>query len=206
MLSPLTDPKACLILAHGAGASCDSPYMLALAKALEAHNIQVRRFNFRYMQQSIALGSKRPPEKMTLLQQDFLKQINLANPRTPLFIGGKSMGGRVASMLNLTEVPQVRAVFAFGYPFHPPGKTSWRTEHFSRLTAPLYIIQGERDPFGKRPELAGLSWSQVRIYWLAAADHDFKPTKASKLQQQQLIDEVAAYCSEVIDEMLLACQ
>ncbi|WP_372626097.1 alpha/beta family hydrolase [Arsukibacterium sp.] len=200
----MTNPKACLILAHGAGAACDSPYMIALAEALGAHNIKAQRFNFRYMQQSIESGRKRPPEKMTLLQQDFLEQINIVNSGTPLFIGGKSMGGRVASMLNLSEVPKVRAIFAFGYPFHPPGKNSWRTEHFARLTAPLYIIQGERDPFGKRTELAGLSWPDVRIHWLATADHDFKPTKASKLQQQQLIYQAAAYCNGVIDEILLA--
>ena len=206
MLLPLTNPKACLILAHGAGAACDSPYMIALAEALGAHNIQAQRFNFRYMQQSIESGRKRPPEKMTLLQQEFLEQINIVNSGTPLFIGGKSMGGRVASMLNLLEVPKVRAIFAFGYPFHPPGKNSWRTEHFARLTAPLYIIQGERDPFGKRTELVGLSWPDVRIHWLATADHDFNPTKASKLQQQQLIDQAAAYCNEVIDEILLASQ
>ncbi|MAD76806.1 MAG: alpha/beta hydrolase [Rheinheimera sp.] len=206
MLLPLTNPKACLILAHGAGASCDSHYMNALAEALGAQNIQVQRFNFGYMQQSIELGRKRPPGKMTVLQQEFLAQIDMANASTPLFIGGKSMGGRVASMLSLSEVPRFKAIFAFGYPFHPPGNNSWRTEHFARLTAPLYIIQGERDPFGKRTELADLSWPEVRIHWLASADHDFKPTKASKLRQQQLIEQAAAYCSEVIDEILLVSQ
>jgi hypothetical protein len=204
MPSPLTNAKACLILAHGAGASSHSPFMTFLAEALAAHNIEVQRFNFSYMQQIIKQGSKRPPDKMALLQQHFLQQIDQSRRDMPLFIGGKSMGGRVASMLHLADGPQVQAIFAFGYPFHPPGKDNWRTEHFSRLNAPLHIIQGERDPFGKRTELAGLSWPKVKLHWLTAADHDFKPTKASNLQQQQLICAAADYCSGVIDEILLA--
>ncbi len=194
------------MLAHGAGACCDSPYMIALAEALARHNIEVLRFNFRYMQQSIALGRKRPPEKMALLQQEFLKQISMVNYQLPLFIGGKSMGGRVASMLDLADEPQVRAVFAFGYPFHPPGKSQWRTAHFSSLAMPLHILQGERDPFGKRAELTDLSWPKVNVHWLTAADHDFKPTKASGLKQQDVICAAAAYCNKVIDEILLANQ
>ncbi|WP_019676696.1 alpha/beta family hydrolase [Arsukibacterium perlucidum] len=206
MLSPLINAKARLILAHGAGAPSDSPFMIMLAGALARHNIEVQRFNFPYMQRSIELGIKRPPDKMALLQQHFMEQIGLVKPGLPLFIGGKSMGGRVASMLNLPEALQVKAIFAFGYPFHPPAKNQWRTEHFVRLTTPLYILQGERDPFGKRTELAALNWPKVSVHWLTAADHDFKPTKASGLQQKQLISAAATYCSEVIDEILLAGQ
>ncbi|WP_213996983.1 alpha/beta family hydrolase [Arsukibacterium sp.] len=204
MPSPLINAKARLILAHGAGAPCDSPFMVALAHALAEHNIAVQRFNFPYMQRSIELGSKRPPDKMDALQQHFMAQIGHADGSLPLFIGGKSMGGRVASMLNLPDTTQVNAIFAFGYPFHPPGKDQWRTEHFARLTAPLHILQGERDPFGKHTELAALSWPNVSIHWLTAADHDFKPTKASGLQQQSIIRRAAEHCSEVIDEILLA--
>lgn len=206
MPSPLINAKARLILAHGAGAACDSPFMHTLAGALAGHDIEVQRFNFPYMQRSIELGRKRPPDKMTVLQQHFRTQVSLAGNDLPLFIGGKSMGGRVASMLNLPDVPKVRAIFAFGYPFHPPGKSQWRTEHFATLARPLYILQGERDPFGKHEELADLSWPNVSMHWLTKADHDFKPTKASGLRQQQLISAAATYCSEVIDEILLARQ
>ena len=206
MPSPLINAKARLILAHGAGAACDSPFMNTLAGAMAGHDIEVQRFNFPYMQRSIELGRKRPPDKMTLLQQHFMTQVSLAANDLPLFIGGKSMGGRVASMLNLPDVPQVRAIFAFGYPFHPPGKSQWRTEHFATLARPLYILQGERDPFGKREELSDLRWPNVSMHWLTNADHDFKPTKASGLRQQQLISAAATYCSEVIDEILLARQ
>ncbi|SNY53769.1 hypothetical protein SAMN06297280_2450 [Arsukibacterium tuosuense] len=206
MPSPLIKAKARLILAHGAGAACDSPFMNTLAGALAGHHIEVQRFNFPYMQRSIELGSKRPPDKMVLLQRHFMEQISMVKPDLPLFIGGKSMGGRVASMLNLPDTLRVNAIFAFGYPFHPPGKDQWRTEHFTRLSMPLHILQGERDPFGKRTELSELSWPNVSMHWLTAADHDFKPTKSSGLQQRQLISAAAAYCSEVIDEILLASQ
>ncbi len=198
---PLINPKARLILAHGAGAPCDSHFMNMLAQALAQHGIEVQRFNFPYMQRSIELTSKRPPDKMAVLQQHFIEQICQAEQDLPLFIGGKSMGGRVASMLNAARI---KAIFAFGYPFHPPGKSQWRTAHFDTLQLPLYVVQGERDPFGKQKELAELSWPQVSMHWLTAADHDFMPTKASGLTQHQLILAAAAYCSGVIDEILLA--
>tara|TARA_R110002126_G_scaffold16136_2_gene64966 strand:- start:1941 stop:2552 length:612 start_codon:yes stop_codon:yes gene_type:complete len=197
----LINAKARLILAHGAGASCDSPFMTELATALTHHNIAVKCFNFPYMQRSIEQAGKRPPDKMPVLLQSFIQQIELAPKDLPLFIGGKSMGGRVASMLNPADI---QGIFAFGYPFHPPGKQQWRTAHFASLSAPLYIVQGERDPFGKVSELASQSWNGVDLHWLSAADHDFKPTKASGLTQQQLIADAAGYCSERIDEILLA--
>lgn len=198
---PIAAAKARLILAHGAGAACNSPFMLALADALAGFNIEVQRFNFAYMQRSIEQASKKLPDKMPLLQQHFMAQINAVDNSLPLFIGGKSMGGRVASMLTAAKV---KAIFAFGYPFHPPGKSQWRTEHFASLPAPLFVVQGERDPFGKRAELTPFSWPKVSVYWLTAADHDFSPTKASGLTQQQLIASAAAYCNKKIDEILLA--
>lgn len=203
---PLTSGKARLILAHGAGASASSPFMTELAAALAAHNIDVQRFNFPYMQRSIELGGRRPPDKMSVLQQYFTQQLEQTDASLPLFIGGKSMGGRVSSMLSLSEASGVNAIFAFGYPFHPPGKSQWRTAHFSSLAMPLHILQGERDPFGKRAELTDLSWPKVNVHWLTAADHDFKPTKASGLKQQDVICAAAAYCNKVIDEILLANQ
>ncbi|WP_333608558.1 alpha/beta family hydrolase [Arsukibacterium sp.] len=193
------------MLTHGAGAGCNSDFMQQLVAALDAQNIAVSLFNFSYMRQAQATGVKRPPAKMPVLLQELeaeLAQIAKASSAGfPLFIGGKSMGGRVASMLQSSNV---KAIFAFSYPFHPPGKSQWRTAHFDTLNRPLFIMQGERDPFGQRAELAELSWPQVRLKWLATGDHDFKPTKASGLTQQQLISAAATYCSEMIDEILLA--
>lgn len=194
--------KARLILAHGAGAAADSVFMQQLAVALAALGIEVWRFNFAYMQRFIITGKRSLPDKMPTLLQQFSQQIEHCPADLPLFIGGKSMGGRVASLL--TAAPRVTAVFAFGYPFHPPKKSSWRTEHFELLSCPLFIAQGERDAFGNKTELADKSWPQVSLSWLTDGDHDFKPRVKTGLTQQQLIEQAADFCSRKIDEVLLA--
>lgn len=196
--------KARLVLAHGAGACADSEFMLQLTAALTAHSIEVHRFNFAYMQRFLSTGKRSLPDKMPKLIEQFSEQITKSPGDVPLFIGGKSMGGRVASLL--TGSLGVSAVFAFGYPFHAPRKTSWRTEHFSNLHKPLFIAQGERDAFGSKAELATLHWPGVELHWLRDGDHDFKPRVKSGMTQQQLIIAAAAFCSRKIDEILLAAK
>ncbi|SEI09391.1 hypothetical protein SAMN05660691_03561 [Rheinheimera pacifica] len=196
--------KARLLLAHGAGAGADSSFMQQLAQQLAVNNIEVWRFNFAYMQRFIDTGKRSLPERMPLLMQQFNQQAGNCPPDLPLFIGGKSMGGRVASMLS--QHSNVKAVFAFGYPFHAPKKLSWRTEHFTTLACPLFIAQGERDPFGTTAELVDMQWPKVDIHWLADGDHDFKPRVKSGLTQQQLIAAAAQFCSRNIDEILLAAK
>lgn len=196
--------KARLLLAHGAGAGADSSFMQQLAQQLAVNNVEVWRFNFAYMQRFIDTGKRSLPERMPLLMQQFNQQADNCPPDLPLFIGGKSMGGRVASMLS--QHSNVKAIFAFGYPFHAPKKLSWRTEHFTTLACPLFIAQGERDPFGTKAELADMQWPKVDIHWLADGDHDFKPRVKSGLTQQQLIAAAAQFCSRNIDEILLAAK
>jgi uncharacterized protein len=210
MPSPLTEmlinnaqaPKARLLLAHGAGAGADSDFMQMLAAELCRHNIEICRFNFAYMQRFIASGKRSLPDKLPQLMQQFAAQLANCSTDLPLFISGKSLGARVASMLSAQR--QVKAVFAFGYPFHPPKKHNWRTEHFSSLACPLFIAQGERDAFGSKAELAALSWPSVQLHWLTDGDHDFKPRVKSGLSQQQLLSTAALFCSRKIDEVLLA--
>ena len=139
---------------------------------------------------------------MPVLLQQFKEQIENCPADLPLFIGGKSMGGRVASLLSGHD--KVQGIFAFGYPFHPPKKHSWRTEHFAALASPLFIAQGERDAFGSKTELASMQWPKVALHWLTDGDHDFKPRVKSGLTQQQLIAQAAQFCSRKIDEVLLA--
>ena len=196
--------KARLILAHGAGAGADSDFMLQLAETLVGRGIEVWRFNFAYMQRFIATGKRSLPDKMPALQQQFVAAINASPDDLPLFIAGKSMGGRVASLVSAQV--RIKAVFAFGYPFHPPKKQSWRTEHFAALASPLFIAQGERDAFGTKTELASMQWPKVALHWLTDGDHDFKPRVKSGLTQQQLIAQAAQFCSRKIDEILLATQ
>jgi predicted alpha/beta-hydrolase family hydrolase len=204
IINNASEPKARLLLAHGAGAGAQSEFMQQLAQQLAAHNIEVWRFNFAYMQRFIDSGKRSLPAKMSLLQQEFMQQLDKCPADLALFIGGKSMGGRVASLLSSQH--GVEAVFAFGYPFHPPKKHSWRTEHFAALTCPLFIAQGERDAFGSKTELTSMQWPKVALHWLTDGDHDFKPRVKSGLTQQQLIAQAAQFCSRNIDEVLLAKQ
>jgi predicted alpha/beta-hydrolase family hydrolase len=122
-----------------------------------------------------------------------------------LVIAGKSMGGRVATLLAASDLlpAVVRGVIAFGYPFHPPKKDNWRTEHFIGLKRPVLVLQGERDPFGSTEELAGKSWPSIDLKWLQSGDHDFVPLKKSGLSQQQLIEQAAYLSRSFINECIL---
>ena len=204
IVNPVAAAKARLVLAHGAGADANSDFMQQLSDALATHGIAVHRFNFNYMQRFVSTGKRSLPEKMPQLLEQFCQQLTQCPTDLPLFIGGKSMGGRVASLLS--EASGVSAVFAFGYPFHAPKKVNWRTEHFASLNKPLFIAQGERDAFGTKAELVTQHWPAVEIHWLDDGDHDFKPRVKSGKTQLQLIADAAAFCSRKIDEILLAAK
>lgn len=167
----------------------DSGFMNLLSASLSAQGVRVLRFEFPYMAARRQGGSKRPPNPMAVLQQSFRE--HHAALSGPVYIGGKSLGGRVASMLAEELVPA--GVICFGYPFHPPGKPErTRTEHLAALEVPLLIIQGTRDPFGKPDEVVGYGLDErIQLCWLETGDHDFKPLKRSGLSQLQLIDQAA---------------
>ncbi|MCA1929887.1 alpha/beta fold hydrolase [Rheinheimera sp.] len=193
-----------LLLCHGAGASVRSDFCLQLAKELAAVGIEVWGFNFTYMLKTLA-GSRQLPPKMPVLVAELVEQISQLPADLPLFIAGKSMGGRVATLLAASELlpAHVKGVIAFGYPFHPPKKHSWRTEHFAALTRPVLVLQGERDPFGNKDELADKIWPLLEINWLPSGDHDFVPLKKSGISQQQLIAQAARLSRSFIDERIL---
>ncbi len=196
------NPVARLVLAHGAGAPMDSEFMNVMAASLSDQGITVVRFEFPYMARRREEQRKFPPNRAPQLLQHF-RQVLAALPedRLPTWIGGKSMGGRMASLLAAEpDCPPVRGVAAFGYPFHPPGKPEkTRTAHLPDLTVPMLVCQGERDPFGKPAEVAGYGLPvDVHLHWLTAGDHDFKPLKSSGLVQQDLIAEAARFTSTFI--------
>ena len=186
---PSAQAQATLLLAHGAGAPMDSDYMNQLAEALAARGICVLRFEFPYMAARRAGGGKRPPNPMAVLQDSFREHYR-AGPQ-PLYIGGKSMGGRVASLL--ADELQPAGLICFGYPFHPPGKPEkLRTEHLAPLRTRGLILQGTRDPLGKPDEVAAYTLSnQLQVSWLETGDHDLKPLKSSGLTQAELINQAA---------------
>ena len=204
-------PIARLLLAHGAGAPANSDWMHTMASALCEQQIDVWRFNFGYMQRFCDSGKRSFPAKMPQLCQEYDAALVQCPDDLPLIVAGKSMGGRVASMLSHSA--KVKAVCAFGYPFYPPGKDRHdkdalhkkpaRTAHFDVLTKPLWIFQGERDPFGNRQQLECKRWPAVQMFWLNDGDHDFKPRVKSGVTQQQLILNVAALCRRKIDELRL---
>lgn len=193
---------ASLLLAHGAGAGMHSEFMQQLAELLCASGITVHRFNFAYMQRSETEGKRRPPERMPKLTADFVDAISSVAGDLPLFIGGKSMGGRVASMLEQQQ--NVKGCLCYGYPFHPPGKPDkLRTEHLNEDGMPVLILQGERDPFGNRAESQRYPLHQrVRRVYVADGEHSFKPRKASGIDWQQNMDFAAQQSAEFIKEYI----
>ncbi|CAI3794817.1 alpha/beta fold hydrolase [Rheinheimera sp. MM224] len=197
-------PVARLLLSHGAGAPVQSEFCKLLAELLAKQNIEVWGFNFAYMQKTLA-GKRQLPAKMPVLMAEVLEQVSQMPTDLPLVIAGKSMGGRVATMLAASHLlpAQVKGVIAFGYPFHPPKKDNWRTEHFVDLKRSVLVLQGERDPFGSTEELAGKSWPSIDLKWLQSGDHDFMPLQKSGLSQQQLIEQAAYLSRSFINEFIL---
>lgn len=195
-------PIAQLILAHGAGAGMDSEFMVTMANNLAKLGVTVGLFDFEYMQQAKLEGKRRPPQRAPKLLAYFESILAEVDANLPLFIGGKSMGGRMASMLACEQ--SVKGVVAFGYPFHPPGKPEkLRIEHFPDLKAPLAIIQGERDTFGKKDEVESYPvCDNVHTFWIPDGDHSLVPRKASGLTQLQNWQTAAEIASQFIAKQL----
>lgn len=175
------DAPVRLLLAHGAGAGMELVAMATMAGALAAAGLRVARFDFAYMAARREGGRGVPPKAETL-KPEFLAAVAALGPGAPLVIGGKSMGGRVASMVADTLLAQAAAVglVCVGYPFHPPGNAAQlRIAHLLHLLTPTLICQGTRDPFGSRAEVAGYALpDRIDFLWLEDGDHDLRPRKA----------------------------
>lgn len=176
------DAPFTLLLAHGSGAPMDSPAMNAAASALAAEGLHVARFEFAYMAARRSEGSRRPPPKAETLIPEFEAAVAALGAKGPLVIGGKSMGGRVASMAadRLHGKGRAAGLLCLGYPFHPPEKPAQlRTAHLMTLETPTLICQGTRDPFGMVDEVPGYGLPErIEILWLEDGDHDLKPRKS----------------------------
>ncbi|KQU72849.1 alpha/beta hydrolase [Aminobacter sp. DSM 101952] len=175
------DAAVTILLAHGAGAPMDSASMTATAAALAATGLRVARFEFGYMA-ARRTGSRKPPPRAETLNPEFRTAIDELGARAKLVIGGKSMGGRVASMIadEMRDAGRIAGLLCLGYPFHPPAKpTQLRTAHLAGLRTPALIVQGTRDEFGTRDEVASYGLSDaIEILWLEDGDHDLKPRKS----------------------------
>ncbi|MEZ8578247.1 alpha/beta fold hydrolase [Vibrio splendidus] len=191
------------VFAHGAGAGMDHEFMQSVAKGLAFKGIRVIRFNFPYMIKRAEDGKRRPPDRAPKLleaYQDIIEQCDADK----LVIGGKSMGGRMAS--HLSEVDKVAAMACLGFPFHPPGKPEkYKGEHLAELQKPCLILQGERDTFGKREEFSDFDLSDsIRVEFIPDGDHSFKPRKSSGYTEQQnialTVEKLSAFIKEVLNE------
>jgi len=181
-----------LVLAHGAGAAMDSPFMNIVAAGVGAAGIRVARFEFPYMVKRRLEGKKSPPNRQPILEQTWRDAIFALGGPQGMVIGGKSMGGRIASMV--ADGAGVAGLICMGYPFHPPGKPErLRTEHLHQLSTPALFLQGTRDPFGTTDEVPGYALSsQIEMHWLADGDHSLKPRKKSGRTETQNLDEAVA--------------
>ena len=174
--------KFTLLLAHGAGAAMDSAAMTAMAKILAESGFRVARFEFDYMASRRTSVGRKPPPRADKLKPEFVAAIDALDVKGPLIIGGKSMGGRVASMVSdeLYASRRISALLCLGSPFHPPGKPDQlRTQHLAEIRTPTLIVQGTRDEFGSREEVRSYELSKsIDILWLEDGDHDLKPRKS----------------------------
>ncbi|CAN5609114.1 alpha/beta fold hydrolase [soil metagenome] len=171
-------PTPLLVFAHGAGAGSANPWMASYADALAARGHHVVTFDFPYVRAGRSI-----PDKPPVLEAAFREAIAAARkkfPTAPIFLGGKSMGGRMASHLAAQGEP-CTGLFFFGYPLHPPAKPEKRRdEHLPKVTAPMLFVQGERDLFGTKREMTPLvKRLGAKLVVVAEGDHSFDVPKRS---------------------------
>lgn len=185
-----------ILLAHGAGAAMDTPFMSAIAGGLAAEGLRVARFEFAYMAARRDGGPRRPPPRVEHLAEEYRAALAALPVDGPVVIGGKSLGGRVASLVadDLLARDAISGLVCLGYPFHPQGKPErTRTAHLAELRTPCLICQGTRDPFGTRAEVESYALSsQIKMLWLDDGDHDLKPRKTVTGLSQS--DHLATAC------------
>ncbi len=190
-----------VVLAHGAGQPASSPFMQAVAAGLAERGIAVVRFDFPYMRRSLAEGRRRPPDRQPVLLDTWREVVAACGGGERLVIGGKSMGGRMASLV--ADECGVRGLVALGYPFHPPGRPErLRIDHLRDLRTRALIVQGTRDPFGGADEVPGYDLPPlIEIAWIEDGDHSLRPRKASgRTPEQNLaaaVDAVAAFVARL---------
>ncbi|MGL6624575.1 alpha/beta fold hydrolase [Aeromonas jandaei] len=189
------DAPVRILLAHGAGAGMEHAFLAELSRLLAGPDIEVVRFNFPYMSKRALDGKRRPPDRQPVLLDHWREMVReFAHPR--LFLAGKSMGGRMAAEISDEIYCEMNAagLLILGYPFHPPARPDrWRGEVLKQIKTPTLLLQGERDTFGSRAELADFPFSSaVSVHWLTDGDHGFKPRKSSGLCEQDNLQQAAS--------------
>jgi predicted alpha/beta-hydrolase family hydrolase len=201
---PSDNAIAALILAHGAGAGQGSAFMVRAAQGLAARRVTVATFDFPYM-----AARRKVPDAAPALERSWRDIIEHARAddkigRLPMFIGGKSMGGRIASHVAAQGVDALAGLVFLGYPLHPPGKPEQRRDaHLPDIREPMLFVQGERDAFGTAREIRELLPrlnGRTALHDVAGGDHSFKvPAKGGRPQNQvfeEIFDAVALWIQE----------
>jgi predicted alpha/beta-hydrolase family hydrolase len=192
-----------MVLAHGAGAPMEHPFMNAIAQGVAGKEIRVARFEFPYMAARRNGGPRRAPDREPVLMQTWRDLVAQLGCPERMVIGGKSMGGRIASMV--ADEIGAAGLVCLGYPFHPPGApTKLRTKHLEKLRTPALILQGARDSFGLPEEVAKYKLSpKIRLAWIADGDHSFKPRASSVRTYEQNLAEAIERIKSFIGSLKL---
>jgi predicted alpha/beta-hydrolase family hydrolase len=201
------DARITIMLAHSAGAPMDSASLNATARVLADAGFRIARFEFAYMAARRS-GERKPPPRAETVMPEYVAAIDALGPTPgPLVIGGKSMGGRVASMIAdaALDAGRIAGLLCLGYPFHPIGRPQQlRTAHLTGLRTPTLICQGTRDEFGDRYEVGSYGLSDaIEMFWLEDGDHDLKPRKSiSGFTTAQHLSSVAEKVTEWVGREL----
>ena len=187
------NPMAALVLAHGAGAGQKSTWMVKAAQALSGRGISVFTFDFPYM----ATGRK-VPDKAPVLEASWREALEEARTQArslPMFIGGKSMGGRIATHIAAQGVANVSGVVLLGYPLHPPGQPQKRRDaHLPDIKIPMLFVQGAKDTFGNEEEMSALlpSLRKAKLHIVPGGDHSFRVNGGAQAVQAAFDDVILA--------------
>jgi predicted alpha/beta-hydrolase family hydrolase len=183
-----------VVLAHGAGAPMSTAWMNAVARGIASDNVRVARFEFPYMRARQETGRRGgAPDREPVLREAWKEIVARLGGGERLVLGGKSMGGRIASMV--ADEVRARGLVCLGYPFHPPGRPDrLRTKHLETLETTALIVQGTRDMFGSVEDVAGYALSaSIRVRWIEDGDHSFKPRASSgRTEAQNMAEAIAA--------------
>lgn len=178
-----------VVLAHGAGAPMDSPFLNEFARGLGERGFRVARFEFPYMRARRQSGPRGAPDREPVLRAAWREVAEGFGGGADLVVGGKSLGGRMASLV--ADEIGARGLLCLGYPFHPPGRPEkLRTKHLEHLRTAALILQGTRDPFGTPDDVASYPLAaSIRVHWIEDGDHSWKPRLSSGRTLAQNIAE-----------------
>jgi uncharacterized protein len=190
-----TEASAALILAHGAGAGQRSAFMVDFATALSSMGVDVVTFNFLYTEQGRKIPDRAPALEACYRSVIDAVRAGVDTARRALFIGGKSMGGRIATQVAAAD-PQlpIAGLVLLGYPLHPPGRpTERRDKHLPAIARPMLFVQGTRDAFGTPDELGavlGTLSPAPLMHMIERGDHSFKLSRKDPAAQAAIYADV----------------